>query len=120
MIKRRTWLWKNPLHNSFDDSDIVQADRHQGPSSSAEASRRGSVCSSQSSPNRASPKRGTKPKKDGQRSRRESLKDAGANVAQKLYRVLEEQALGESIGKKNKNGNEHQQQQQDDESTSSR
>ncbi|CAB0044689.1 unnamed protein product, partial [Trichogramma brassicae] len=113
VAKRRAWLWKNPLHNSFDEADIASADRHQGPSSS-EASRRGSVCSSQSSPNRASPRRGgagpggAKSKKDGQRSRRESLKDASANAAQKLYRVLEEQALGEAVGKlglKSKNPN---------------
>ncbi|KAL7293004.1 hypothetical protein TKK_0013452 [Trichogramma kaykai] len=129
VAKRRAWLWKNPLHNSFDEADIASADRHQGPSSS-EASRRGSVCSSQSSPNRASPRRGgagssgAKSKKDGQRSRRESLKDASANAAQKLYRVLEEQALGEAVGKlglKSKNPNStQQQQQQDDESTGSR
>lgn len=123
-VKRRAWLWKNPMHNSFDDTDIINADKHQvpgliAPPSSVENSRRESLCSSQSSPNRASPKRNreSKGKKDSGKSRKDSIKEskqdksdqsssdheAGGSsrpsAAQRLYRVLEEQALGEAIGR---------------------
>ena len=124
VTRRRAWLWKNPLHNSFDDTDIAIADRHQvpgivAPPSSVENSRRGSVASSQSSPNRSSPRKNRESRKkgDGQgKSRKDSIKEAKkeaagesagqssstherSSAAQRLYRVLEEQALGEAVGK---------------------
>ncbi|XP_058799195.1 hyccin [Phymastichus coffea] len=106
-VRRRAWLWKNPMHNSFDDTDIAIADRHQVPAivvqpSSSDNSRRPSVASSQSSPNRSSPKRGRNKKDNAAgKMRRDSLKDksSGESAAQKLYRVLEEQALGEAVGR---------------------
>ncbi|XP_031778561.1 hyccin isoform X1 [Nasonia vitripennis] len=118
--RRRAWLWKNPLHNSFDDTDIAIADRHQlpgivAPPPSTENSRRESLCSSQSSPNRSSPKRNRgepKSKKDisqgkgkkdlSKDSTKESsgqTSDSRGSTAQRLYRVLEEQALGEAVGR---------------------
>lgn len=126
ITKRRAWLWKNPMHNSFDESDIINADKHQlpgmiAPPSSVENSRRESLCSSQSSPNRASPKRNreSRNKKDSGKSRKDSIKESKQDrsdhsaqscssheggssrpsAAQRLYRVLEEQALGEAIGR---------------------
>lgn len=139
LAKRRAWLWKNPMHNSFDDTDIINADEHQlpgivAPPSSVENSRRESICSSQSSPNRSSPRRNreSKSKKDSGKSRKNSIKEskqdrpdhsasstAGheggssrSSAAQRLYRVLEEQALGEAIGRLSSGSLKSKQQQQ--------
>ncbi|XP_011505969.1 PREDICTED: hyccin [Ceratosolen solmsi marchali] len=125
--KRRAWLWKNPLHNSFDDTDIALADRHQLPEphpASLDSSRRESLSSSQGSPNRSSPKRGHELRqRKNSGSRKDATKEPGKdsveiskfNATQKLYRVLEEQALGESVGRSTGGDisrNKQQQQQQ--------
>ncbi|XP_063984492.1 hyccin isoform X2 [Diachasmimorpha longicaudata] len=98
--KRRAWLRKHPQH-SLDD-DEVNPPRSGG--SSVDTSRRESLASSHSSPNRTSPKQKSKEKKideEVHRRRKDKNSSPGSesrlSAGARLYRVLEEQALGEKI-----------------------
>ncbi|XP_032671421.1 hyccin isoform X2 [Odontomachus brunneus] len=110
--KRRPWHWKHALPSSVDKKDTGVGKAHS--SSSLEGSRRGSVCSSHSSPIKSSPKRSkdqqskkaTHENKDdaSQKARKESsikcdstFGDDRLAANAHLYSVLEEQALGEII-----------------------
>lgn len=111
--KRRPWHWKHTLPSSVDKKDTGLGKAQS--SSSLEGSRRGSACSSHSSPIKSSPKKS----KDQQQSKKATHenKDDASQKARKdnnvkcdstfvddrlaanahLYSVLEEQALGEII-----------------------
>lgn len=112
--KRRTKFWKQqPIVNYADEEEVVKPNS----CSSVENSRRGSVSSSQGSPIKVSPKKGKdqKSKKSAsavgggqddvhRKSRRnskekiESPRDENRlSAGARLYRVMEEQALGEAI-----------------------
>lgn len=110
--KRRPWNWKHALPNSVDKKDM--GIRKVQSSSSLESSRRGSLCSSQNSPIKSSPKKN----KDQQlkKTAHENKDDTNQKIRKdsnvkydpiftddrlaantQLYSVLEEQALGEII-----------------------
>ncbi|XP_034951334.1 uncharacterized protein [Chelonus insularis] len=101
--KRRVWLRKH-AHQSLDDDDVAQL---RSGSSSIDNSRRESLASSHGSPSRISPKRLRDKKPDSltdqviRRSRKDdsdSLQNENRlSAGARLYRVLEEQALGEAI-----------------------
>ena len=117
--KRRTKFWKPPIVN-VDEEEVAKTNS----SSSIENSRRGSMCSSQGSPIKVSPKKGKdqKSKKSSsptvgggqddvhRKSRRNSKEKSESprdenrlSAGARLYRVMEEQALGEAIGGLNEN-----------------
>lgn len=105
--RRRPWHWKHTLPTSVDKKDVGMGKiQFLVP---LESSRRGSVCSSQSSPIKASPK-----KSKDQQSKKATFenkddvnqkvkKDCGSFLDDKLdanthlYNVLEEKVLGEII-----------------------
>lgn len=114
VTKRRNWLWKHAHQSSVDDEEGVARSRTNSiTSTSAANSRRESAASSQGSPLRSSPKRGKEGKskkidfsfEDVLRRPRRDSKDRSASpgnesrlsAGARLYRVLEEQALGESV-----------------------
>ncbi|XP_019699348.1 hyccin isoform X2 [Harpegnathos saltator] len=111
--KRRPWHWKHTLPSSVDIKKDMGVGKAQS-SSSLEGSRRGSVCSSHSSPIKSSPKKSkdqqskkaTHENKDdaSQKARKDSNVKCDSTFADDrlatnahLYSVLEEQALGEII-----------------------
>ncbi|KAG8036051.1 hypothetical protein G9C98_004630 [Cotesia typhae] len=101
--KRRAWLRKH-MHQSLDEDEVLQI---RSGGSSVDNSRRESLASQASgSPSRTSPKKSRDRKVVSQddvirRPRRERSDSPGnesrLSAGARLYRVLEEQALGEAI-----------------------
>lgn len=106
--KRRAWLRKH-THYSLDDDDAAVQPRSGG--SSVDNSRRESLASNHGSPtNRGSPKKlrdkkteliqddvQRRPKKEKDTRSNSPGNESRLSAGARLYRVLEEQALGESI-----------------------
>lgn len=102
--KRRAWLRKH-MHQSLDEDEVLQI---RSGGSSVDNSRRESLASQASgSPSRTSPKKlrdrkaGSAQEEVVRRPRRDRSDSPGnesrLSAGARLYRVLEEQALGEAI-----------------------
>lgn len=123
--KRRTKFWKQPIINYVDEEEIVKTNS----SSSVENSRRESMSSGQGSPIKSSPKKSkdqkakkspssqnsaddaTSSSSTNRRANRRNSKDRNESprdenrlsAGARLYRVMEEQSLGEHSGESNEN-----------------
>lgn len=122
--KRRTKFWKQPITNYVDEEEIVKTNS----SSSVENSRRESMSSGQGSPIKSSPKKSKEQKskksalpnvsvgqddtmimcrrtnRKNSKDRNESPRDENRlSAGARLYRVMEEHALGETLRESNEN-----------------